>query len=629
MRHRVQSSGFGLTACGVAVACVCALASASFAGPMDDEKLWTLPERTESVHPRMASLMRGALDEPTQLAKIKALSEVARYKLTDLTDRVIELLEDPSEMVQTSALLTLDALDAKDHAAKLAPFIAARESYDPDTVEQMQLADAMLARWKHGPAAAIWAKRVGDAAVPMAPRVSAARSMQGGGDASALAAVVLDASAPLTLRLAAADGLSYEDSASATATKLVNSQSLIAARALAQASDATGIELLKKLAAADNSAVQAIALARLAELDAASVAPFAANAIKSPDASVRLVPAQALGDVPTPASVDLLLGALNDEHPDVRTAARASLAKLAANDTLHPRIDSGIDTTLDRAAKDPGARAINGSLANLKKQINAKNPNPKNIATARNQLAGAYRKSRWREAEQAAILAGLIDHKPAANKLIALFDYPRNEVRIATVVGLRPLNIPATHQPVTDLAKRVFGRMEKRTGPTRKESGAMFRGEQVTENNEDADLLAEVAQTLGQWKYKPANSVLRRAIPKASAPHARARASCIWAMGMIYEDNTDAKLARELILRVFDLNPNNPEAEDVRLHSMIAVGRMRDKGQLVGVRGKLENDSLNLRAASRWSLKRITGEDAPPIVLEPAVRSDAFISPLR
>ncbi|QNN22380.1 HEAT repeat domain-containing protein [Planctomycetales bacterium ZRK34] len=585
------------------------LGATVLAGPMDDEQLYTLPQRTQTIDPRLEPLMSEALKQPDQLTRLQAMTEVRKYQFTGLTDRVVELLDAPEPLIVTTALQTLDVLDDRKAAERLIPFVAPKEGYDQAAMDQTQIADRVLARWKSPAAVELWVKRLPEASAPLSLRISAAEAL-GVCKADAdkvLTSIIADANMPLTLRLAAAKSLGQivvgEPGRMPTdlVDRLVAGRDtigpLLAVRIVQHARNPLAIEFLHRLAGHSEPAVQYTAMAELFNIDPSNLWPAAAQTLGSIDPKVRLVTVRSLKTRLDPDSVKLLAPLLNDPHPQVRTAAHESLLALAKDNALNPLIRAAmvdiIKQAVDEQAQDPAPH--------------------------------------WRAAEQAAILIGELGEKSAADMLVDLFDHTRLEVRVAAVIGLRPLKVPSTRQPMVKLTKTLIDRMEWRIKDHAEngdegDSAALMKI--VDANAADSKQAAEAAQTLGVWRVKAADKVLRRFIPKDSPASPRARASAIWALGWIHENSNDTKLGDTLIKRVFDLNPLNPEADEVRKASILTIARMKVVEQTDALKNRYRLDGLDIQYAARWAIHHMTGELLDEITLQPGMRRDAFISPV-
>src|ERR1041385_6948763 len=148
------------------------------------------------------------------------------------------------------------------------------------------------------------------------------------------------------------------------------------------------------------------------------------------------------------------------------------------------------------------------------------------------------------------------------------------------------------------MLRAVVGRLERPS-----DMGIAFQ------DRMDSELATRICEVIGRKMIVGAEPDLRRFVPK-HAIHAtpEARATAIWALGMLHERTPDKELVSALELRVFDQNPLDPEAAIVRLHSVVAIGRMKAVEKLNSLRNRYENDGTEVKAAARWAIMNMTGE---------------------
>lgn len=586
----------------------------ALAGPMEEEKLYTLPTQQTTLHPRMAELLGWAIAQPDELTVLSGLADVAKLKVTDLSPKVSSLLQDTRLLVSTTAIQTLSALDAKTAAEPLLPFVRAVEWATHEQREQTASADELLARWADARGVPAWAARLANRDTPLPLRASAARALASGVDGNdkareALLNVATSDKEPMPLRLDAADslGIVQPEGLLAVSEKLIASGlngKLIAARLLRHHSDAAALTTLTKLANDPQPAVQTPAMRRLLEVEPSRLWPTAESLAASTDPVVRHLIVLACKAWHDRQAVNLCAAAMDDAHPTVRNEARAMLFILAKQESL------------DGAVRDSLRRWLNQAVSER-----PENPAP-----------------HWRAAEQSALLAGQLDDKPANPALILIvseLEHPRLEVRLAAVGSIRTLHLPQSRKPMVDLLTRLIDRIEKRAADFKSKKDAApekdaAAAEKIAPPDQlpDSRYLAETAQTMGAWNVQETDKTLRRLIPKHHPAYPIARASAIWSLGMLYTDNPDHTLAKLFEDRLYDLNPLDPEAHEVRLQSAIAIGRMRALFEKEALEIRYEQDGLEIKAACRWALIHMTGEPLPEITLEPGQLSDAFIQPL-
>jgi HEAT repeat protein len=351
------------------------------------------------------------------------------------------------------------------------------------------------------------------------------------------------------------------------------------------------IRLLQKLAPDVEPTVAAVAIARLLEIDPELLVPDVEKLLANRDAPIRSFAVDVLHRRPTEKHVHLLSERLDDAHIDVRRKARRFLLELAREQKWHKQIIADAITML--------------------------------------------RQKNWRGQEQATILLSQLDQKQVAMQLVKLLGSDRPEVKVAAAWGLRKLDVPQT---LPDVIRYIEDDIKSR--PVVKARAGVLPGREVhvppVENIFRRDVrdhtLSQLHQLLGQRRYRPAEGVLGRFIPKyAFGFPGESRAAAIWALGMIHEGKADVALAAALEAR---LNDQTLPAEDFRVRWMcgVALGRMKAEISLETLHKACpvfkpsRNYSSN---ACGWAIEQITGEKMPPPETLYRYGTDWFLLPDR
>ena len=343
---------------------------------------------------------------------------------------------------------------------------------------------------------------------------------------------------------------------------------LVAALMLRRHRGGEAVKLLRRLAADPEPAVAVLAVARLAEIDAALVVPMVEHLLASPDAGLRSLAVDALFQLPTEERIRLLGDHLADADPDVRRQARRRLELLAADKPWRDRV----------------------------------------VAEATRLLADRP----WQGQEQAAILLTLLDHKPAASRLVELLPSDRPEVCITAAWGLRRLAMRDTVPAVLTYVENA----EKLARAT-----AAGRPGQLAVPIEILDhQLSQLNQLLGdQGASQPRPSCVcssRAWRSRCARWHVQSRGpprSGPWA-GFAPADWTTA-LASALEGRLNDSGSLPPEDVRIRSMSAVALGRMKAVGFLPSLRKGFTAQESNfdrVNNACGWAVEQITGEVVPP-----------------
>ncbi len=534
-----------------------------------------LPQPRESIdYPNDAiPLWLRALERPEADFRFRAavtIAEAQRRGMKGLEVAVEPLrkqldLPEQHPNVRLAAARALVALDAR----QLAPSFLAQAR--TGTTELREIVEPALARWGHEPARALWLERVNDPATQPRPLVLAMRALAQVGDSQAadrLRAIALAPRGAASTRVEAAKALAVlrpaglEKDAGQLArdtSPLYLTERLVAAALLSKHTSPEAIALLQRLAQDKEPTVVALAVGRLLEIDEKLALGVLEALLKSRDAKLRSLGVEILRRQPSEKHLRLLADRLDDEHPEVRQEARRGLEGLAAKKELRPQV----------------------------------------LAEGMRLLQSAQ----WQGLEQAAILLTHLDHKPAVNRLLELIWEARPEVFVTAAWGLRQLDVPDTLQPVLWY---VTNESELLRGMRRLESRRDVNPDLIDHQ------LSQLHQLLGQRRYRPADKVLRRFVPRQGREihMPEARSAAIWALGMLLEGKPDAGLAKQLAGRLDDVGSMPPEDDRVRYMSAITIGRMKAASELAMVR-KYNVEGFFVHFACAWALNQITGEPIP------------------
>ncbi|MCI0378641.1 MAG: hypothetical protein L0215_13620 [Gemmataceae bacterium] len=481
--------------------------------------------------------------------------------------------------VRLAAAQALVTMEAKTAAASL--FRHAQSGGD-----LRHLVEPVLATWGYRPAAEVWLNRLHTASSSDRGLVLAMRGLAALGEPKAadrLRELALSEELPPTLRLEAARALAQirRDGLESDAERLVADVSprgfpdrLAASSLLRHHEGKVAIGLLRRLAEDQEPSVAALAAARLLELDPGLVVPVVERLLASRDPNLRLLGIETLFQRPSAKHIGFLGDRLDDPQRDVRRRARHALVDLAA-----------------------------------KKEW-------RDVAVAQGMRWLETR--RWRALEQATLLLALVDHKPAAMRLVPLLNNPRPEVGITAAWGLRLLAVAET---LPDAVRFI----EAQLALSAPKPGVPAPPGYVAEHQ-----LSHLNQLLGMQKHAPAAATLRKFIPrKAERFGQEARAAAVWALGMLGEGKTDDALAGQLEARLNDVKSMPPEDYRVRWMSAITLGRLQAKQAVPSLRlyysGQITNDTVG--NACGWAIAQLTGEPLPTTPTFTIQRLDWFLIP--
>lgn len=558
---------------------------------MDSDPGPQLPEPVKDIHPNLTTLWLEALNRPEIDMQRMAAESFARASqegipgLDKAVPRLEEILvaEESHPAARFAAARALIALDSRASSDKL---LETSQSYGANL---RQLIEPALATWKNPAAKTVWAERL--AAKETGPRdlILAMRGLGEIQDQSALPSLVAIANDPtrtsaVRLEAATAAGKIADSGLEQDAKRLAGDtgsspfiNQLCAIRLLAGHSSAAAKKLITELAGHKEPAIAGAALKRLNEIDYALVLPLAEKAMQSPDPEVRRQGAQSMLQLPTIHLIVPLSKLLADPHPGVRSEISEGLYKLSEKSDLNEPI---------RAA-------------------------------AMQILAG----DRWQGQEQAALLLGALEHKPAADRFIELMESPRVEVRLPATWALRKLAVPETIPALITQASELTQRRRNTNQPGMDEQ------------------VAHLFEALGVLQAQDATPLLLQYVPKRVRMNNLSRGSAIWALGRINEGNRNEELENALIGRILDFAPQPSEVKLVKEMSAIALGRMQavDHAKILKdfalddeefASSGSDDSSMRFRMALIWAVKELTGEELPTPKPNTIGQGSWFLEPL-
>jgi HEAT repeat protein len=532
------------------------------------EEVWS----SKSINLWLRALERPETDMKRQAADDIVLAHKRGVKGLDKTVAGLRAALDRPEqhpVVRLAVARALLALDVRAAAASL------WQHAKSDGGDLADLVEPVLARWGHRPARTVWLERLRNPAARTRELVLAIGCLETVGEERAverLRELVLSPRTPAPVRLQAARALGAirktglekdAQTLAADATTRGITSRLAAAALVRWHTSQDAVALQQRLTGDREPAVTTAAAAPLVAKDPKLVLASLDHLLGSPDAGVRLLGVEVLFRLPDERHVGLLGRRLDDFDPDVRLKARQSLRTLAGKKELRQPV---LDTTVEALAEKS-----------------------------------------WRGQEQSAILLAQLDHKPAAQRLVELLSSPRPEVFVAAAWGLRNLSVRDTLPAVVDYVRDELERqMSRDHRPGREKVLTGWIDNQ----------LAQLNQFLGQQKYAPADSVLRKFVPKITNPMiAEARAGAIWALGKILEGKTDAGLATALTERLNDIRSIPPEAGQVRWMAAVTLARIKATESLPSLRMNSPGEELSVNVvpnACSWAVAQLTGQKMPP-----------------
>jgi HEAT repeat protein len=555
--------------------------------PMYSDPTIPLARVVKVFPPRLTPLWLQALERPENELKCQAATTIALAHrrgmpgLEATVEPLLRALDQPEQhpTVRLAAAQALIALDARQAAPRL--FAHAQT----DGIEMQLLVEPVLARWDYAPARAVWLERVTGTSLPGRSWVVAVQALGTVREAKATPRLRELALTPTTdpivrLEAARAVGVIQPTGLEKDAERLASEKAapgsvahLAAASVLRKHRSPQAVAILQRLAVEAEPAASAVALEGLLDIDPRHVLPLLAKVVASPDALVRTRGVEAHRRVPRPEHLRLVAELLDDPHPQVRVGARKALLETAQA--------------------------------------------PEHAETVRREAMRLLATTRWRALEQAAILLTLLDHKPAAPRLVELLRFERPEVFITAAWGLRRLAVPET------LAAQL-GEIDRRWQRSLRPDATDPRAEVELQ-------VAQLVQSLGTARYAPAVPVLTRFVPKRFNIGHEARAGAIWSLGLLHAKAPPQRLVEELIERMTDESIIMEEDLRVRRMSAITLGRMKAQEAVESLRQyyprKLTTEPFP--NACGWALQEITGEPLPKAATVEASQTGWFLEPHR
>lgn len=554
---------------------------------MDSDPKLQLPKPVKNFDPNLTALWMEALKRPEIDMQRMAAETIARAHLRGFPDlakavpRLEEiLLADASHpAARFAAARALIVLESRDLSDKL---FEASQTYGTDL---RQLIEPALAVWDNASAKAVWIERLGSAETRPRDLILAVRGLGKVREQSTLPGLLsitndLTRNSSVRLEAASSAGKIAETGLEQDAKRLARNartplfvNQLCAIRLLAHHSSEGAKQLLIELASHDEPAVAAAALQRLNEIDYSLVLPLAETAIRNSDPQVRRQGAMCLLRIPAVSHIAPLSQLLADPHPGLRREVCEGLYELSEKPGFSEPI-------LDAAMRV---------------------------------LAG----DKWQGHEQAALLLGTLEHKPAADRLVELLESPRVEVRIPAVWALRKVAVPKTIPALIDQARRLTERRRNENQPGLDEQ------------------VAHLFEALGVLRAKDAMPLLLEYVPKTWAQKL-SRGAAFWAIGRLKEGTRDAKLEAALAERILDFEPSPSEKIIVKEMSAIALGRMQAVDQAKMMRQYAMGDYIEerlvvqgrLKLALGWAIRELTGEELPPPKPLTVSQGSWFLEPL-
>lgn len=569
-----------------------------------EDPAFPAPPQSVANSPRRLELWLQALSRSERLLKIKAAEAIAQEAERGNAAMAAAI---PALQAELSANKTSDAL-VRIACARALIALGSRDSADllmgHVLTEEHHLAEVVepaLAKWHHAPMQDVWLSRLNNSKLP--PRLIL-RAIQGVSVSGVkksiprLRELSLERDVSPAIRLAAAQALGklQTQELEADATKLLErssdefpSEALLAATLLSRHEGPTTTAILTRLVEHKDAAVVSMALRRLAEITPRSVEHLNSKLLVHHDPNVRELMSRILQQQQSLSAVRASGELLSDRHPRVRQSAQEALIML---DSI-PDLETEVRTVALQVLSS-------------------------------DQPLGQ---------EQAALVVGAIDHKPAALRLVALLDSPNHSVQIHAAWALRKLQVPETAPP-------ILAKLQKETADS---MVSLPLGTTVDQPAVEAMYvrLGHQIETLALLQVRDALSTLQLYLPKPPqrpekpvdirldtvwVPHLRRQA--VWAIGQICRDEPVPEIVALLRNKFMEAS----DSEDVRAMAAISLARMKAVDLLPDFRAQLAigEEYNDVRFSCAWALKHLTGAPMPEWKFSPvpAPYQPTFLEPL-
>jgi HEAT repeat protein len=234
--------------------------------------------------------------------------------------------------------------------------------------------------------------------------------------------------------------------------------------------------------------------------------------------------------------------------------------------------------------------------------------------------------------EQAALVLGTLDHKPAAPRLVELLEHPKSRVFITAAWALRKVAVPET-------AAAILAKIERETTASIALQAQFdeYAAKQIQLPDYSRmpliyDQLAHLIEALGVLNYRAALPTFKRYFPKpplvgvtdpppvSTLRQYALRAAIVDALGRMYADDAPEDLVAYFVDRLSDENPSHPESTQMRVNAAVALARMDAKEHIETIDRFFLPDRgyTQLTDACAWALVKLAGREpyhAQPVMV--------------
>lgn len=553
-----------------------------FAGPIDipdiarymklPHRMYFEPYITDAIRIRVlderypghsARILNEAKDAEIQEVAAIQLFRFAREGLADISPASEALQQaldqSKSRRVRSACFRAAAAGGLRSFAQQILEF--SETASDAERV----ILEVALRDWKYAPAAEMWKRRLNSStssATSLQLACQGLAALQDNSAADQMIKIAGDSRADYLRRMATAEAAAVLDPESSRnlAQRLISrtQQERILAVALLNSSQPASLQAVLPLCSDAENAVAAAAWEVIYERDNTLLMPLLEMGYSHNDKAVRITAAQVMRDFPDSQRVNWLHELISDFHIEVRNVARRMLFSVSeTTPDLKPQIVGLCADALQANSKD------------------------------------------WQGIEQSLVLLGQMRSSDFSALAVELLNYPRDEVMVsaAWLIHLFP-----------DLAVRTPVLQATKDAETWLYEPAEFEREHGMKQ-------AFLFEYLGIMRVKDIEEILLKQLGKTVPGVLERRSAAMWALGLLYENNPDAAMVKNMHGRIQDRNSPDPEKFPVRRFCLLALGMMRSTGSQDVVQEAWEVDSADegLRGAARWIRPLVGMEMTEPI----------------
>ncbi|MEM7560798.1 MAG: hypothetical protein AAF394_16875, partial [Planctomycetota bacterium] len=414
-------------------------------------------------------------------------------------------------------------------------------------------AEPSLVKWKSKVALQRWRERLKSKSGDLKDQLTAIDGLAAAGDNTdedVLKNILFGDGTPLPIRLASAKALGTVvaqglEAPAADIRETPGVGDLLAANILAKHRSPIATSIAESILSGTSKPARLVAFRIIAAANQERGLTLAADLIEDPQAGIRRAALGTLHQSDTIKHVNRQAIAMNDSNPSIREQARLQLEKKSQNPGLREAVDEIVSHHL--------------------------------------------KSDRWEGIEQAIRLCLFLKDSSRVDSLLQFLDHPRPEVRLWASWTMQELN------QTPESLSAIFKYCQTFTERIRREDHLTLP--QVLA----ASFLFEA---LGVNRYKPASEMLEIYVPKRDQKmRTITRTSAIYALGLIWEQEKNPKLAAALVKRLTD-DGLNPEADTVRYASAISISRIgtvdliKDFSEVVG-------EPTEIGVAAEWAAEHL------------------------